>query len=335
MTTVFIWNNNQITYRFAKLFKYGPAAKAIEGHAALNIDDDFAPIVDGSVPNPAAPLNNKASFVSWIPSHCKWGHDWEESHHGKEKGVANRNFFEDLMFERYTPDHIIRIPNVPQANIGRMKTEWVRHLNPKDGRGQTYDFMMKNCSRVAARVLRKGWQKGGGNVKYGQLVRGLWTPLMVKRLAFDLRGATRSDIPIKMTWSNFVDELVDNGVIAYPTGVAMKKFRRRASNRGSSQADARFKTRGSWLEHLRRGWRMDKEDDNFDAETFVYLELRSKGFSHTQARQTLIDWLAITYDVTDVPTLTQWADDNINKMRGIGAGPRQMVQRKGGVKGKL
>ena len=333
MATVMIWNNNQITYRFARLFKYGPAAKAIEGHAALNIDDDFVSIVEPA--NPDAPFNNKGSYVSWIPSNCKWGHDWEESHHGKTKGVANRNFFEDLMFERYVPDHIIRIPNVPTATIQRMKTEWIRHLNPKNGRGQTYDFKMKNCSRIVSRVLRKGWQKGAGNIKYGQLVRGLWTPLMVKRLTLDLKGATRDDIPIQMTWDDFVDELVNNGVIAYAIGVAMKKIRRRASNRGSSQADARFKTQGSWLKHLRRGWRMDKEAENFDVEIFVYLELIASGVDKAQAKQTLMDWLSISYGQNDVPTLTQWADENINKMRGIGATPRVMIKRKGGLKGKI
>ena len=138
------------------MFKYGPAAKSIEGHVALNIDDNFAPIVDGNDPNPAAPLNNKASFVSWTPSSCKWGH----------------------------------------------------------------------------------------------------------------------------------------------------------------------------------GWRMDKEDENFDAETFVYLEMRSKGIGHAQARQTLIDWLGIAYNQTGPAKLYGWTDDNINNMRGLGGSPRQMVKRKGGLKGK-
>ena len=289
MTTVFIWNNNTVSYRMAKTVGYAPASKRISGHCAVNIDDHFVPVVDAAGDYDTF-TDNKKSYVSWIPSYMKRGHETEESHHDGIVGVGNRNFFADLCMETYAPDHIIRIPTPSKAHVERMRKEWEGHLQPKNGRGQTYDYKRKNCSRVVARVLRAGWNKGGGNIRYGQLVSGLWTPLMVKRLALDLKGGPAGRVaPIVLTWDGFVSELVANGVISPTTGYQMRFFKKRATNRGSSMADGRFTVEGSWKRFLRGGWDMVKSEENMPAEAFIYMHLVDNDFSRAFAKVVLTD----------------------------------------------
>ncbi|MCP3943167.1 MAG: hypothetical protein GY710_16995 [Desulfobacteraceae bacterium] len=341
MTTVFIWNNNQITHRFAKVFKYGPAQKEITGHSALNIDDNFTSLIDIRAPEILEPLDNKKSYVSWIPSNMKWGHSCEESHNHKDRGVGNRSFMADLLNEKYAPDHIIRIPNVSNEVMNRMRREWKRHLDPKLGRGQTYDLYRKNCSRITSRVLRRGWAKGGFNIRYGQLISGLWTPLMVKRLALDLKGKGQKDLAFKMSWDDLVNELVAKDVISGVTGFVMKKFRRRSSNRGSSMADARFKIKGSWRSHFKKGWSMSREDRNLDGEVFVYTELVGRSVNMKIARKIFANWLSITNlgfalgdDVEAVDSINKLVEANIKGIKGEGRMPLEKIKGKRGLKGR-
>ena len=297
MTTIFIWNNNMVTSRFASKLGYDPASKKIEGHASLNIDSNFALITPPGGDGQDF-TDNKKSYVSWIPNAMKRHHLADGgariSHGRKEIGVGNRNFFADLLMEKYAPDHIIRIPNTPKVVQERMRKEWQVHLHAKDGRGHTYDFNRKNCSRVVSRVLRAGWGIRGGGMRYGQAISGIWTPLMVKRLAMSLKGQG-GEPAFTISWREFIEELYSEDVVTKVSSILLRSFRKRASNRGSSGADPRFQFEGSWKDRFRgKGVKILKESDNFPIEVLVYLELRERGWDDGVALDVLVDWLNYT-----------------------------------------
>ena len=153
-------------------------------------------------------------------------------------GTANDNFWRDLTFEGYAPDHIIRITD---GNAHAMRQLWKELRQRKEGKTHDphYKAADKNCSRMASRVLRAGWNtKILGmdlNIRFGNWVRGIWTPLQVKRLAMSIKGAKT------LTWTEFADEISSKNALPPTLSLThFKKWYRRASNRGSSEATPRF-----------------------------------------------------------------------------------------------
>ncbi|MCG8471530.1 MAG: hypothetical protein MI742_06690 [Desulfobacterales bacterium] len=283
MTTVFIWNNNQITHKIASRINYSPAAKAIVGHSSINIDDTFLPVLSDSEDFDP---NINTSYVSWLPGPPKKG--------GSRAGRLGQTFLVDLLFERYAPDHIIRIPNPPPPYLQRMRAERDRYTETNKKEMHHYKFYLKNCSRIVSRVLRRGWNKGGGNIKYGQLVFGLWTPLMVKRLALDLKGGpSLMARAVQMTWNDFLAEQEEKKVLSKQTGALLRAFKRRASNRGSSEATPLFR-----FEKYKFGKALGKsakEGNNFPAELLIYSELVSRGVPKQEAFDVLCESLEEYY----------------------------------------
>ena len=296
MTTVFVWNNNQITTKIASRMHYTAAAKEVVGHVSMHIDDDFLPVVDEETG-----FGFDDGHVSWLPAGTP--------ETGKRRGPEVRekmaadlgpNFLADLTFENYAPDHVIRIPNPPLAYLNRMRSMRARHEELKNGEVQHYDFHRKNCSRVVSRVLRNGWKKTGGNFKYGQVVRGLWTPLMVKRLAIDLVGGPGLNQPAHaLTWHEFLWEMVQQKAVMPETANLMAHFKRRADNRGSSQADARFQFKGA--QRFGKGLASGvKGEENMPAELFLYTDLKARGVDEEVAMDIFVGGLSLK--MGDKPT---------------------------------
>ncbi|MCG8470731.1 MAG: hypothetical protein MI742_02620 [Desulfobacterales bacterium] len=266
MATVFIWNNNVVTSKAAKVVRYAPAMKEIIGHAAMSIDDSYSSVLDENIKY----YELDEQYVSWMP-----GED-DRHERGKICGFMNQSFFKDLMHEGYAPDHIIRIPNPPKPVIDRMQAERNKYEGHKNGRDHHHDLTRKNCSRILSRVLRRGWGRGGGNIRYGQTVSGLWTPLMVKRLALDLKGGPGLNQPaFQMSWDAFLKELEEKRHISRKMRFNLTFFMRRANNRGSSGADARFQFSRFKLE--------DRKMMNRPAQLLIYAEAMERGKTRKDA----------------------------------------------------
>ena len=281
MATVFIWNNNLVTTKIASRVGYKPAAKDVIGHASMHITDRFRPLVDRHAEFAIDP-----SHVSWLPGEG-------EDENGKDEGEFGPNILWDLLFEEYAPDHVIRIPSPPATILQRMQTERDRHEGLKDGRAQHYDFKRKNCSRVLSRVLRSGWNIHGGHLRYGQMVPGLWTPLMVKRLALDLKGGpSLSEPAYPMAWNDFVSELVAMRAVKPSTAALLCLFQRRADNRGSSEAAPRFRFSGSALDEGMRA--VEKGERNLPGDLLVYVEYVARGGDREQAMVDLVASLKVS-----------------------------------------
>lgn len=262
MTTVFIWNNNLMTNKLSPQRKH-----QVIGHAALSIDDQW----DRGVGNDGNWTDNTASYVSYWPSGVASILGGVDSFFDKltsnvvgmtraKKAEKGRNFWSDLSIEGYAPDHIIRILHSRDAgSADRMRTSWTDTWN-KPG-GPNYRADVKNCSRLAARVLKAGFPKKlPWNTTIGHNVKGIWTPLMVKRLALHLAEKVGGR---ELTWSQFLDEQLNHDAISTEACAGFKLFMRRASNRGEgSGATARFQfDNGKFSED--RG----KNPDVFDHQT--------------------------------------------------------------------
>ena len=311
MTTVFIWNNNQLTHRFAKITRDASAMHAVGGHTSLSIDDNFSKIFDYSNKEDVN-IREDTGYVSWT---LDQKFDIQAN---KLYGYCVESFMLTLMMMNYAPDNIIRIPNPPPPYIARMKQARNQHAyEKKSGLSNHYDFKRKNCARVGSRVLRAGWQKGAGNIRYGQVVSGLWTPLMVKRLALDLQGGPNlRESASLLTWENFIQELFEKGTVGRKTAYLLSLFKRRASNRGTSGATPRIEFQGKQM--------TKKTGANFLPQLFAYSELRESGFDidsaldvmdeqfsstdrlHTNTEQAEATYLALEaaakkYEATRVP----------------------------------
>ncbi len=295
MTTIFIWNNCQVSATWnaalkkCKIKGSDKWSHAISGHAAVMISDDWEKPIkqiaqtkiildeydklrvawnkakDGSAEQVAAQVkmekqgalfeeqltDKSESYVSFFPdeynrsSHTstpiadqikkKLGINMSVSHF--RKGLTHKSFWHDLLWENYVPDHIIFIPDTT-AQKQNMKKAWDQHKNKKGG-DISYRFKYKNCSRMASRVLIAGFGSLLGWYWSGKVAaRKIWTPLHVKRLANNI--ATKVDGARALTWNEFVDDMVKRGVVPQASGQKLKKYKRRAGVRGSTEADARF-----------------------------------------------------------------------------------------------
>ena len=282
MTTVMIWNNNIVSPYFTKITGDSSREHTVTGHACVHIDDNFYPIFEAAHNQEGfTPQKIDTNYLSWAP-------DEKTTPDGKSIGYSEGSFMLTFLMEQYAPDHIIRIPNPPPPYIDRMRKMRQRHVTQKEtGEVNHFSMTRKNCSRISSRVLRAGWNKGRGNIKYGQTVAGLWTPLMVKRLALDLKGGPALREPAYiMTWDDFIRELYEKGVVGRKTAFLLNCFQRRANNRGSSKAEPRFIFREKALVKERK------------IEVFPllipYFELREAGFNNNEALNTMAYYIMHT-----------------------------------------
>lgn len=214
-STVFVWNNN-----VAGLPSY-------PGHVSMNIGDI-----------PVRQYNESLidSFVSWIPSN-------QVSHSGKDAGYADKNILNDLHYEGYAPDHIIRIPTTP-ASEDLMRNHWrdLRNKRVPDELDQrlpaeradaapSYRFKWKNCSRMVQRVLKSGNLSWSLNPFKWNVLRKhvIWTPLDVLDLALSYQGAA------KIQWFDWAQ----GQTLTINEKTLLSYFQRRHARHGSSGATPR------------------------------------------------------------------------------------------------
>ncbi len=239
MTTVLIWNNNEVRYKFAKLWP-GDSKETrhpVTGHAAVNITGTFVfPLKDVAdakekILNQEHDVyklmaDNREHYVSW------WPHNAMQSHSGHTRGRGHPNFWYDLLKEMYAPDHVIYIPSTTIEHVA-MQKEW-KSQREAHSEEASYRFYAKNCSTMASRILKAGF---GSKLSTWHSHATIWTPLKVKRLALSLDGA------IDLKWSDFVDSLCGpelGKIFSAESGTKLKAYMRRASTRGKSDAPARF-----------------------------------------------------------------------------------------------
>jgi len=211
-STVFIWNNNLVTNGH----DYG-------GHAAINIGNTLAWKTTD---------NCTESFVGWTGA-------YDESGNRKKQGKAILNIFHDISMMEYAPDHIIEIPTTFD-NESKMRSHWQEILGKKVivgkgeeqiERGPRYDWIWKNCSTIAQRVLKSGKIDWSLNPVQWNLARKhvIWTPLDVRDLALSYRGAK------KIAWFDWVNSQALTG----DERTILHHLQRRHERHGSSGAPAR------------------------------------------------------------------------------------------------
>ncbi|NOJ92160.1 hypothetical protein HMI51_04270 [Corallococcus coralloides] len=221
MSTVFIWNNNAVTF-----------GRSYPGHASLNID--------GIWPQKYA-TNHEHRHVSWFPGN-------NQSHSGHDQADPKLNVLQDLVAEGYAPDHIIRIPsNGIQEPAMRAAWDEIRNkavvwgnvaINGanvayrQNNSGASYRFLVKNCSVIVQRVL-KAANFRSSNWDFVRMHSAIWTPLNVKRMALCFTGAHT------ITWANFVGELRIANTLTQLEHDTLVNFQRRHDRHGSSGAPAR------------------------------------------------------------------------------------------------
>ncbi|MDD7804268.1 MAG: hypothetical protein PUP46_01580 [Endozoicomonas sp. (ex Botrylloides leachii)] len=168
MTTVIIWNNNNMISRIStKLSHY------TVGHAALNINDNWGWCNIKFHP-----------YVSW----------WKEPEiaYSRDENLVAKDLQRDLMLSSYAPDHVIRISNI-KLDTKKMISTWEAIRNKKILK---YNEAFNNCTTIVSRVLLAGVRSKFSFTHK----RIIWTPLQLKRVAYNLGG---HDI----SWSYFMNEL--------------------------------------------------------------------------------------------------------------------------------
>lgn len=229
MATVFVWQNNFISTTGAHTWT---------GHSSLSINDiyiDTRPlvqddndaskmVVDG---NSGDLIQGADDFVSFWPGSMTdagsknaqtFNDGWKFG--CKFMAKSKPTIFADLALEGYAPDHIIRINGL---SISKMRAEW-RSIRGKQN--ASYKFLRKNCSTIVARVLSAAtpWYKTPHHI--------LWTPCDIRDFAFKLGTV--------MTWSDFIDELQQNGFGTAAQLNLARGLKRRSAARGTSGVAAKF-----------------------------------------------------------------------------------------------
>ncbi len=190
-------------------------------------------------------------YVSW------WPHDSKSSHRSStpikswiKKHISSKideEFFraanpymciwQDLLAEKYAPDHIIYIPETDKQRKA-MQEKWIAERDKNEG-APSYRMQYKNCSRMAARVLLAGFSSSLKlKTRAWIKMRKIWTPLEVKRIGLKL--VDRVSGAKVMTWDKWVDEVVGSAAVSMAVGKQMKALMKRASVRGSSGTKSRF-----------------------------------------------------------------------------------------------
>ncbi|MFT8244006.1 hypothetical protein [Roseomonas sp. BN140053] len=172
------------------------------GHAAMLIGDRWSP--------------TKPVYVSYWPEDSA-------SLVGKETSFKAKNFLSDLVSEGYAPDHVIKINGLNKA---AMQAEWDAIRLKQNSH---YQMVRKNCSTIVARVLKKGAKTGS----FGMRHNAIWTPLKVKRLAFEMLGT-------EMGWSWMVDEARMDNLISQSEATMLKTLRKRDARHGKASGTASY-----------------------------------------------------------------------------------------------
>ncbi|MDD7804550.1 MAG: hypothetical protein PUP46_03050 [Endozoicomonas sp. (ex Botrylloides leachii)] len=154
MTTVFIWNNNNIISRINTQLSHYTI-----GHSSLNITDNWGEC--------QITLN---PYVSW------WGNGYSTP----ISDIVIEQVRNDMLIECYAPDHIIKIHNI-KLDTAKMLSTWTAL---RTNRKVKYSMAFNNCADIASRILLAGVRS---NFKFMHK-RLVWTPLQVKRLAYSLGG---------------------------------------------------------------------------------------------------------------------------------------------------
>jgi hypothetical protein len=208
--TVFIWNNNMTSAWFG-------AGHRTTGHASLHITSQWTPPAD-ALDGPDL-ADQRASYVSWWP---------RNNGRGMRLAEARKNLFADMIGEAgYAPDHVIRIWGLDEA---AMAAEWASIRGKHNAH---YRLNVKNCSTIAARVLRAGQSWTDLNVWYAH--SSIWTPLKVKRLAFSMGGTEKA-------WPSVISEMFDKGAISASVHSRYCEAKKRSSRHGNPKTKARFNT---------------------------------------------------------------------------------------------
>ncbi len=299
MTTVFIWNNCEVS---AKLNRFLRGLKkswgkdqwshTVTGHSSLLIDDKWLPPFVSENLDTAKDLlmkydterraynkedelsskgfkhklqmdtyeetikglltDQRENYVSWWPadsgtsSHSRnalakfWNKHFKTTFdEDKAKAACPYvNIWQDLLEEGYAPDHVLRIP-ADITQTAAMLKKWKEEKAKRDGK-PSYRLYYKNCSRMAARILLAGFNSELSlGTRMACKLRNIWTPLQVKRIGAEL--IKKIEGAQVLLWKDWVDEVVVAGALSIDAGTALKGLRRRASVRGSSGADARYK----------------------------------------------------------------------------------------------
>ncbi|MDD7804267.1 MAG: hypothetical protein PUP46_01575 [Endozoicomonas sp. (ex Botrylloides leachii)] len=195
MTTVFIWNNNNIvSTRSTQLSHF------TIGHCSLNITDKWG----------KCPINLKP-YVTW----------WRNGYIIPTCKLVVEQLKEDIFLELYAPDHVIKINDIKLDTTTMMST-WAAIKIDITAR---YNKYFNNCSDIASRILLAGMRS---NFKFIHK-RIIWTPLQVKRLAYDLGGRD-------ISWLHFIDELTYDSDIPEEIIDYLKSKSRRSSRHGYKEA---------------------------------------------------------------------------------------------------
>jgi hypothetical protein len=191
---VIIWENNTFGHQKVNGHTW-------PGHAAMNIGEHFHNSGDPPAQN---------SYVSWWPTGgTGFGvkdviKAFVKDIFKPQEGRMHLTFYGDVNYERYLPDHIIRLESTEQ-NEDRMRAAWKAVLD-KDS---SYKSLRKNCSTIVSRVLHAG---GYYARKWALDCNFAWTPADVKKVALRAGG----DL---MRWADFLEVIKDSGIIpnGWPT----------------------------------------------------------------------------------------------------------------------
>lgn len=210
MAWVLIWEDNMYTF-----------GRSWMGHAALNMGTTWS----------SDPYNGNPNYVSYVP-----GDEFDDTKDAlgrtaglkmladgsgekaedkvgavgnMKKGVmapggANSNFLDDLSFEGYLPDHILKIDKL---NVGKMRAKWTEINANKD---RKYRAVWENCSTIVAGVLVAGEISVTSYARHALF----WTPRKIHQLVKAAGGAetkwrsflTTELNPIGVKWEHLYND---------------------------------------------------------------------------------------------------------------------------------
>ncbi|AMV30011.1 hypothetical protein VT84_36800 [Gemmata sp. SH-PL17] len=189
-TYVILWENNTVGHKAV-------SGKTWSGHAAMNIGDKFQ-IRDKR--------GGEKCYVSWWPQSAQ-----KFSGFGialktlvptalSKEGLSEQFFIQDIVSEKYLPDHVIRLDTNPQQE-NNMRAAWKEISNTFSEKGTKYHALRQNCSTIVSRVLHAGGYHG---FKWSVDTKWAWSPADIRKL---VRGQGHF-----MKWKEFLVVLDKSGI---------------------------------------------------------------------------------------------------------------------------